>query len=324
MSSPSSKLPNLTTKTEEFISAVEKEADTPLYELTPEEAREFLIHLQEKTARVIDAEVFDRNIFTENAGNIEIRVVRPKNSKDKTLPVILYIHGGGWIMGGPRTHDLLVRQLANCTESVVIFPDYALSPEAKYPVALEQIYGVLTYIYENPSEFNIDENRIVIAGDSAGGNMATVTAMKAKKQNGPKILFQALFYPVTNADMDTTSYEDFADGPWLTRKAMEWFWDAYAPDKKDRDCSYVSPLKASEEELKDMPPTLIITDENDVLRDEGEAYARKLDFCGVDVLSVRLNGTHHDFMMLNALSETTPAKGAMMMACDVIKRVLYK
>ncbi len=324
MSSPSSKLPNLTTKTEEFISAVEKEADTPLYELTPGKAREFLIHLQEKTPRVIEADVFDRNIFTENAGNIEIRVVRPKDSKDKTLPVILYIHGGGWIMGGPKTHDFLIRQLANCTDSVIIFPDYALSPEAKYPVALEQVYGVLTYIYENPSEFNIDENRIVIAGDSAGGNMATVVAMKAKKQNGPKILFQALFYPVTNADMDTISYEDFADGPWLTKKAMEWFWDAYAPDKKDRDCSYVSPLKASEEELKDMPPTLIITDENDVLRDEGEAYARKLDFCGVDVLSIRVNGTHHDFMMLNALSETTPAKEAVMIACDVIKRVFYK
>ena len=219
---------------------------------------------------------------------------------------------------------MLIKQLAINTNSVVIFPEYSRSPEAKYPVALKEIYSVLEYIYENPDEFNIDNDSIAIAGDSAGANMATVTALKAKNQNGPKLKFQCLFYPVTNADMDTKSYDLFKDGPWLSKKAMEWFFEAYAPDKESRNDIYVSPLKADEEDLKGLPPTLIITAENDVLRDEGEAYARKLDSAGVDVLNIRINGTIHDFLMLNALSDTRCAKGALNLACNMLKKALHK
>lgn len=323
MSTPSSKLPNLTTITEEFITMLENENDTPLYKLKPEEARKVLVDLQRKTHKEIPADVEDTQFFTVQGGNVDVRIVRPKGNEEK-LPVILYIHGGGWILGDKETHDMLIRKLSICTNSAVISPNYSHSPEVQYPIAFDQIYGVLDFISNHPDELNIQNHKIVIAGDSVGGNMATAVTIRAKKEDGPEILFQALFYPVTNADMDTKSYEDFKDGPWLTKKAMEWFWDAYAPQKKERNSIYISPLKASFDDLKDMPPTLIITDENDVLRDEGEAYARKLDAAGVEVLNVRINGTHYDFMMLNALSESKPTKGAFTLACAIMNNYLHQ
>lgn len=322
METPNSKLPNLTKRTEEFVTMLENESDTPLYHLTPEKAREFLHDLQKKSYTEIEADVTDTSVFTATGGNVEIRIVRPKGNNEK-LPVILYIHGGGWIMGDKFTHLNLITKLANCTNSAVIYPEYTPSPDAHHTVILDQIYGLLEYIYNNPDELNIDSDKIIIAGDSAGANMATSTALRAKKNDGPKILFQALFYPVTNADMDTKSMELFKDGPWLTKKAMEWFWDAYVPDKKERNSIYISPLKATFEDLQGLPPALIITDENDILRDEGEAYARKLDEADVEVLSVRINGTHHDFMMLNALAETIPVKGAFKLTCKVLNDVLH-
>lgn len=323
MSEPNSKLPNLNTQTEEFISELEAQDNKPLYKLTPTQAREFLQNLQKENHKEIPADVKDITIFTDIAGDVNLRVVRPKGNEEK-LPAILYIHGGGWVIGDKNCFDMLIRKIAIHTNSVVFFPEYSLSPEEKFPKALEQIYAVLRYIYEEHEEFNIDKNRIAIAGDSVGGNMATATAIKIKNDGGANLLFQCLFYPVTNADMDTHSYDQFRDGPWLTKKAMEWFFDAYVPDKTIRDDIYISPLQADESELAGLPPTLIITAENDVLRDEGEAYARKLDSANVDVLNIRINGTIHDFLMLNALSDTEPAKGALMFACKTLKKVLHK
>ena len=321
MSEANSKLPNLTAETEEFISKIEAADGQPLYKMTPQEARNFLENLQSQTHKEISANTTDTTILTE-AGNVDIRVVKPQHTEEK-LPVILYLHGGGWILGGKESFDMLIKKLAVFTNSTVIFPDYSRSPEVQYPTALNEIYAVLEYIFQNPEEFNIDPQRIAIAGDSAGANMATVTALRAINKNGPKILFECLFYPVTNSDMDTKSYDLFKDGPWLSKKAMEWFWEAYVPDKKLRDDIYISPLKAEEEDLSKLPRTLIITAENDVLRDEGEAYARKLDSAGVDVLNVRINGTIHDFLMLNALADTLPARGAMALACTMLKKALH-
>ena len=321
MSEANSKLPNLTAETEEFISKIEAADGQPLYKMTPQEARNFLENLQSQTHKEISANTTDTTILTE-AGNVDIRVVKPQHTEEK-LPVILYLHGGGWILGGKESFDMLIKKLAVFTNSTVIFPDYSRSPEVQYPTALNEIYAVLEYIFQNPEEFNIDRERIAIAGDSAGANMATVTALRAINKNGPKILFECLFYPVTNSDMDTKSYDLFKDGPWLSKKAMEWFWEAYVPDKKLRDDIYISPLKAEEEDLSKLPQTLIITAENDVLRDEGEAYARKLDSAGVDVLNVRINGTIHDFLMLNALADTLPARGAMALACTMLKKALH-
>lgn len=322
MTEPNSKLPNLTTKTEGFITELEEQENKPLYELSPEEARDFLFQLQEKNYREINADIQDITIYDNTPNSINLRVVRPTNNSGR-LPGILYIHGGGWVIGDKKSYDMLIRKISTQTNSVVIFPEYALSPEAKYPTALNQIYTVHNYIYDNPQKFNIDKSKIAIAGDSAGANMATVTALRLKDQNHQNLLFQCLFYPVTNADMDTKSYKQFEDGPWLSKKSMEWFFNAYMPDKQRRNDIFISPLKAEENSLLGLPPTLIVTAENDVLRDEGEAYARKLDSAGVKVLNVRINGTIHDFLMLNALTETTPAKGALLLACETLKRVLH-
>lgn len=323
MHTPSSKLPNLTVKTEEFIDMIEERGGRPLYELTPEEAREFLVNLQKETHKEIEADIKDIQISDKEGGEISVRIVKPKDSNE-TLPAILYIHGGGWVIGDKDTFDMLIRTLAICTNSVIVFPEYSRSPEAKYPKAINEVYTTLEYISENAGELNINPDKIAIAGDSAGGNMAAVTAIKAVKNNGPKLVFEALFYPVTNIDMDTQSYNNFEDGPWLSKKAMEWFFKSYLDNVKEKkDDIYVSPLKAEIEDLKNLPPTLIITDENDVLRDEAEAYARKLDEAGVDVSSVRINGTHHDFFLLNALYETEPVKTAFELACSALKKALH-
>ena len=298
---------NLSRDVQRFNDDLKKQNAKPLYELTAGEARIFLINLQRETHKDINGVIVeDKAIFTQDAGSIDLRIVRPDTNEK--LPVILYIHGGGWILGNKETHDMLIKNLSLKTNSAVIFPEYSLSPEVHFPVAIEQIYSGLKYIYDNPEEFNIDNSKIVLAGDSAGGNMAVAVALKSKYDNGPKIIYQILLYPVTDFDMKTGSYEEFKDGPWLTKKAMEWFSEAYIQNKSEKSDIYASPLKANVENLKDLPSTLIITAENDVLRDEGELLADKLDNAGVDVLSIRINGTHHDFMMLNALFNSNQTK----------------
>ena len=318
MSEPSSRLPNLTKDTEEFINEIESENATPLYELTPKEARDFLKNLQSKTFKKTDAGITEIDIE-----GVKTFVLKPQTNTEKKLPAILYLHGGGWVMGDEYVFDNLIKKIANCAEAVLIFPEYTPAPEAEYPQQINEAYSVLNYIYNNSDELNIDKNKIAIMGDSAGGNMAAAITLKTKEEKGPNIKFQLLLYPVTNADMDTDSYENFSDGPWLTKKAMEYFWDAYVPNVSLRQNKYISPLHADVEDLKNLPSTLILTVENDVLRDEGEAYARKLDNAGVDVINVRINGTIHDFMMLNALSETDPVKGALKIICSFLRSELH-
>lgn len=323
MSHPTSKLPNLTRITQDFADMLEARGGKPLYELTPDDAREFLLNLQRETHKNIEADFQDINVVHKDK-NISVRIVRPKGNEEK-LPVILYLHGGGWILGNKETHDMLIKKLAGCTNSAVVFPEFTPSPEAQYPQAVNEAFTVLEYIKANAKELNLNAEKITVAGDSAGGNMAIALAMKSLRENGPKIIFMTLFYPVTNADMDTESYNDFADGPWLTKKAMEWFFEAYEPDEEKRkNDNNISVIKASFDELKDLPPALIITAENDVLRDEGEAFARKLDEAGVEVMNVRINGTHHDFMMLNALFDTAPTHAGFKLACSVLNYVFQK
>ncbi len=317
MTNPSSKLPNLTKDTEEFLNYIESIDNKPINELTAQEARDFLTSLQEETYKNINASVEEMFI-----NEVRTYIIRPENSTNNKLPVVLYLHGGGWVMGDEYVYDNLIKKISAGANVAIVFPEYTRAPEAQYPVQINEIYSVLNYVYEHADEMNFDRNKIAIMGDSAGGNMAAVTAMRVKDDDAVKIKFLLLIYPVTNADMDTDSYHHFKDGPWLTKKSMEYFWDAYVPEKKLRKDKFVSPLYAELEDLKGLPSTLIITDENDVLRDEGEAFARKLDDAGVDVVNVRINGTHHDFVMLNALSETEPAKGTLKMICSVLNSEL--
>lgn len=301
-----------------FLKSIE--GATPIYTLTPQAARKVLDDAQ-KGKELPESEIEDTQIIGSK-GKISIRIVRPLGHT-KVLPVILYIHGGGWILGNKNTHDRLVREIANGSNAAVVFVNYTPSPEAKFPQAINESYEVLEYIHDHGVEHDLDPKKIVIMGDSVGGNMAAAVTMMAKDKKGPKILFQVLAYPVTDAGMNTPSYNEFAEGPWLTKKAMEWFWNAYEPKVENRKNKLASPLQATVEELQGLPPALVITDENDVLRDEGEAYAQKLNEAQVPVKAVRFKNTFHDFMMLNPISESPVTRDAITLVTKVLNQILH-
>ncbi len=249
------------------------------------------------------AEVEEYAIPSGTDGKVSVTVVRPVGATGG-LPAVVYVHGGGWILGNFSTHERLVRDLAAQSGAAFVFVNYLRSPEARYPQAIEEAYTAATWVVEHGVELGLDGCRLAVAGDSVGGNMAAAVTLLAKERGNPVIRYQALFYPVTDAAMDTGSYQEFAEGPWLTRKAMAWFWDAYAPDRASRVARTASPLRMPRGQLAGLPPALVITDEADVLRDEGEAYGRRLRAAGVDVTAVRYEGVFDDFMMLNGLAET--------------------
>jgi acetyl esterase len=290
----------------------------PIYTLTPDAMRKVLLHAQSGAVAKPHVDIEDRVLPVGPKGATRVRVIRPK-AKTGVLPAIVYFHGAGWVMGGPTTHDRLVRELAVGAGAVLVFVDYDRSPENRYPVAIEEDYAVTKYVAGHAAEFRADPQRLAIAGDSVGGNMTAVVSLLAKERQGPAIKAQVLFYPVTDASLSEASYTEFANGPFLTTKAMVYFWDAYLPEKSARTDPHVSPLNASLEQLKGEAPALVITDENDVLRDEGEAYAHKLTEAGVRVTATRYVATIHDFVMLNALAETPAARAAIAQAVDFLK-----
>lgn len=313
---------NLYQPVQNFVDDLQKSGGKPLYELSPQEARQVLLKVQQGDYDKPRAAIEEIGVDLGENRIMRVLIVRPNNVKI-SLPVIFYIHGGGWVMGDEVTHDRLIRKLANDVPAAVVFPIYTPAPESQYPQTTDDLFTVLQFIAEHGNEFRLDTSRLAVAGDSVGGNMATVMAILAKQNdNRPKINFQLLLYPVTDANLNTKSYEEYADGPWLTKKAMEWFWDQYAPDKNSRKDICASPLLADLKELKGLPDAMIITDENDVLRDEGEAYARKLDEAGVVVGAIRVNGTIHDFLMLNALAKTEPTREAYDAAVAALQEAL--
>jgi len=312
---------NLGNKTRQFLELLAEINPPPPYSVSPVEARNNLLGLQEKYYKPENCEIQEFKVDLKGVPSFNLYFYRPKNKKEK-LPVVLYVHGGGWFLGGKEVFDMYIRKLCNKINMAVAFVDYSLSPEVKYPVAINQVYGALKYIKNNVGDLNVDAGKIAIAGDSAGGNMATVTAIRASKENGPKVRAQVLIYPVTDLEMNYKSYEEFENGPWLTKKSMEEFKKAYLPDDYKENDTYHSPIKASLEELASLPPTLVIVDENDPLRDEGEQYAQKLDDAGVETLSLRINGTFHDYMMLNALSDTPQAKETLKIVASFLKEHL--
>jgi len=283
-----------------------------------EAARKALLEAQAGHVVKPAADIVDLAIAGGPTGTIRLRVVRPRGDP-LPLPAVMYFHGGGWALGGTDTHDRLVREIAIGAGAAVVFVDYDRAPEAQYPIAVEQAYAATQHVSENAKALNVDASRLAVAGDCVGGTIAAAVALMAKERGSPRIGFQLLLYPATDAAFDTASYSAFADGPWLTRDAMRRFWDAYLPDHAKRSEPTAAPLRASLEQLKGLPPALIITDENDVVRDEGEAYARKLSAAGVGVTAVRYLGTIHDFMMLNSLADTPAARGATAQATDALR-----
>ncbi|MEK4058612.1 MULTISPECIES: alpha/beta hydrolase [Paenibacillus] len=285
-----------------------------LPDLGPEKGRETVDTVQSGEIKKPEANIQDLSVPGGPKGEVPIRIVRPVNSSASSLPVILYIHGAGWVFGNSHTHDRLTRELAAGADAAVVFPEYSLSPEAKYPTAIEEIYTVLEWISKHGSEHGLDGGRLTVAGDSVGGNMTAAITLMAKERKGPAISKQLLFYPVTDASFDTESYHQFAEGYFLQREGMKWFWDQYTTDPQERAQITASPLRASLEQLSGLPEALIITGEADVLRDEGEAYAAKLREAGVPVTAARFQGIIHDFVMLNALADTNANKGALLLA----------
>ncbi|MEU8029131.1 alpha/beta hydrolase [Streptomyces sp. NPDC049099] len=301
------------------------EATSPhprIYEVPPENGREILDGLQEGTG--VAKPAVDEDWVTIDAGqygHVRTRIIRPQGSM-KTLPVILYIHGAGWVFGDEKTHDRLVRELAVGVDAAVVFPVYDRAPEAKYPTQIEQNYAVGKWILQNGGEQNLDASRIAVCGDSVGGNMSAVFALMAKERGDVQLAAQVLLYPVTDANFDTPSYQQFADGYYLTRDGMKWFWDAYTSDPRQRTEIYASPMRADIEQLRGLPTTLVITDEADVLRDEGEAYAAKLREAGVDVTAVRVLGMVHDFLMLDSLRDSKATTVARTLAIEALQQAL--
>ncbi|WP_280304027.1 alpha/beta hydrolase [Nocardia abscessus] len=293
-----------------------------LYQLPPEEGRKAVDGVQDSP--IFKPEIDEEWITVEGGptGSVRVRIVKPQGATG-TLPVIVYTHGAGWVFGDAHTHDRLVRDLAVGAHAAVVFPEYDRSPDVHYPVANEQSYRVAQWVTAEGAQKGLDSSRIAIAGDSVGGNMAIALTLMAKERGDVSFVQQVLFYPVTDANFDTGSYQQFAEGYFLTREGMKWFWDQYTTSAQDRTQITASPLRATTEQLTGLPPALVITAEADVLRDEGEAFAGKLRAAGVPVTQVRYGGIVHDFVMVNSLHDTHAAKAAVAQAVATLRAALH-
>jgi acetyl esterase len=292
-----------------------------LFELGPEEGRKVLVQVQSGEIYKPYADIVDLVVPGGPNGPVPVRIVRPEGYAEP-LPVILYIHGAGWVFGDRSTHDRLIRELAVGVGAAVVFPDYHRSPEVRYPSHIEECWTVARWVAEHGEAHDLDAAHMAVAGDSVGGNMSAALTLLAKARGGVELAAQVLFYPVTDASFDTPSYHEFAEGYFLRRDAMQWFWDQYTTDEDERREITASPLQATIEQLTGLPQALVITGEADVLRDEGEAYAAKLRAAGVNVLAVRYEGIVHDFVMLNGLRETNAAGAAIAQASSFLSAAL--
>ena len=312
-------LPGVEHQTASFLKAIE--GGKPIEQMTPQEARAVLVGAQSGgKVKLAPADVSEMTVNLDGKP-VKLTIVRPAGAQG-ALPAFLFFHGGGWVLGDYPTHERLVRDLVAGSGAVAVFVNYTPSPEAGYGVAINEAYAATSWVAEHGAQIGVDGKRLAVAGNSVGGNMAAVISLMAKQKGTPALRAQVLLWPVTDANLDTPSYQQFADGHFLTRNMMAWFWDNYAHDASARREIYASPLQASTEQLRGLPPTLIQTAEFDVLRDEAEAYGRKLDAAGVEVKTVRYNGMIHDFGLLNVLSEVPAARSALEQAAQELKQRL--
>ena len=313
--------PRIFTEVRNFLKVLNSGTGKPMEQMSPADARKVLVDAQNSiTVDYSGIEESEKTITQDNE-KVTIHITKPKGAKPGA-PVFIFIHGGGWVLGDYPTHRRLVRDLVVGSGAVAVFPDYTPSPEARYPTAINQIYAVTKWVSEHGEEIGVDGKNLAVVGNSVGGNMTAAVVLMAKDKKGPAIKLQVMLWPVTDADFDTGSYTELGEGRFLSRNMMIWFWDNYLPDKKARKEIYASPLQADLEQLKGLPPALVQTAENDVLRDEGEAYARKLNEAGVRVTLTRYGGLIHDYGLLNPLAELPAVKTALLQAAAVIKEVL--
>ena len=290
-------------------------------QLSPADARAVLVNLQASVKLTLPPADISRKTITVDGRPLELTIVRPAGVKG-TLPVFMFFHGGGWVLGDFPTHERLVRDLVAGSGAVAVFPDYTRSPEAHYPAAINQMYGATKWVAEHGAEIQVDGRRLAVVGNSVGGNAAAAISLMAKDRGGPHIRFQALLWPVTDANFETGSYSELAEGHFLTRNMMKWFWDNYTTDSRQRKEIYASPLQATIEQLRGLPPALVQVAENDVLRDEGEAYARKMDAAGVEVAHVRYDGLIHDWGLLNPISQVPGVRASLLQVSEELKKRL--
>lgn len=304
-----------------FLKVLNSGSGKPLEQLSPKDARLVLAGAQASLKVDLSGITVTEKTITQDGQPIKLNIVKPVNAKG-TLPVFMFFHGGGWVLGDFPTHQRMVRDLVVESGAAAVFVNYTPSPEAHYPVAINQAYAATKWVAEHGNEIGVDGKRLAVAGNSVGGNMATVVALMAKDKKGPKIKLQVLFWPVTNAYFETESYNLFGKDRFLTKNLMMWMWDNYTTDPNQRKEIYASPLQATKEQLKGLPPTLVQTAENDILRDEGEAYACKLDEAGVRVTATRYNGMIHDWGLLNAISTIPGTESAILQAAAELKKAL--
>jgi len=303
-----------------FLSELNKDS-SPFWELPQPKPQEILTGLQNKTAVDMSGVTTVEKTIKQDGLNMKLYIMTPQQATPNP-GVLLFIHGGVWIVGNFQNHQRLLRDLVVGSGQVGIFVEYTPLPEAKFPTQLEESYAALKWVAAHADEFGADGTRIAVAGNSVGGNMTAALTLMAKDRKGPKIAYQVLLIPATDASVDTDSYHEFGNGRFLARAFMKYGWDLYVPDQKTRNNPYVSPLRASTDELKGLPPALVITAENDPLRDEGEAYAHKLMDAGVAVAAARYDGMIHDFVLLNAIRDTPEVKAALSQASDGIRTAL--
>lgn len=303
-----------------FLSELNKDS-SPFWELPQPKPQDILTGLQSKTPVDMSGVTTVEKTITQDGRTVKLYIMTPQQLTAKP-GVLFFVHGGVWIVGNFQNHQRLLRDLVVGSGQIGVFVEYTPLPAAKFPTQLEESYATLKWVAAHAGEFGADGSRIAIAGNSVGGNMSAALALMAKDKKGPKISLQVLFVPATDASVDTESYHEFATGRFLPRAFMKYGWDLYAPDEKTRKNPYVSPLRASNEELQGLPPALVITAENDPLRDEGEAYARKLKEAGVAVTATRYNGMIHDFMLLNAIHDVAGVQECLEQTSNAIRYAL--
>lgn len=295
----------------------------PLESLSPIEARQVLVGAQTSVEVDYSGIKESEKIIEQDGFTIKLNIVEPEGNT-KTLPAFIFIHGGGWVLGDYPTHKRMVRDLVVLSGATGIFVNYTPTPDAKYPTAVNEIYAATKWIAANGSQINVDGSTISVVGNSVGGNMTAVTALKAIENNGPKIKSLVMFWPIVAANFETDSYKKFGKDRFLTTSLMKWMYDLYTTDPAEREQIYASPLNATLEQLKNFPPTLIQVAEADVLRDEGEAFGRKLDEAGATVTTIRYNGTIHDFGLLNPLANIPQTKSLFIHAAAELKKYLFQ
>lgn len=313
--------PKVEHRIREFLKALNSGGGKPMETMTPAEARKVLVDAQASVRLDLPACDIEAKTITQDGLKVSLTIVRPAGSK-AMLPGFIFVHGGGWVLGDFPTHERFVRDLVADSGFTAVFVNYTPSPEAHYPTAINEIYAATKWVAEHGAEIRVDGNRLAIVGNSVGGNMTGAVALMANHKGGPKFRCQIMLWPVTDANFETESYHEYADGYFLSRAMMMWFWEAYAPDRAQRREIYASPLQATGEQLKGLPPALIQVAGNDVLRDEGLAYARKLDAAGVDVTSVRYENLIHDYGLLNAISQVPAVRDALHQTAEMLKKHL--